>query len=96
MKAAYTVIWKPSLVERTLAEFVLRAMEEGTGSAAITSAMAEIDARLSTRPADAGESRGGPERIICVPPLAVTYEVREDDRIVYVLRARYMPHRPSR
>ena len=96
MRPAYTVIWKPSVIEKTLAEIVLRATEDGTGSSAVAAASAEIDRVLSTRPAEAGESRGGAGRIMIVPPLAVVFEVREADRIVDVLRATYLPRRPSR
>jgi hypothetical protein len=96
MRPAYTVAWPRSLVERTIAAFLLRAMEDGTGSAAVTAATIEIDRILSSRPAEAGESRAGDERILLVPPLAVTYRVREADRIVEVLRAGYRPLRPLR
>jgi hypothetical protein len=96
MRPAYTVAWPRRLIEQTIAEFVLRAIEYGTGSAAITAAMSEIDRVLSSQPAEAGESRAGDERILLVPPLAVTYRIREVDRIVEALRAGYRPLRPLR
>lgn len=94
MTPAFTVIWKPSLIDETIADLVLRAMADGTGSAAIAAAMSAIDARLSSRPIEEGESRSGIERVAFELPLMVTYEIHETERVVYVLRAQYMPHRP--
>ena len=94
MKPAYTVAWPRPLLERMIAEFVLRAMSDGTGSNAVAAAMDEIERRLSSRPTDVGESRGANERVLIVPPLAVTFEVRDADRLVNVLRVSYRPRRP--
>jgi len=91
MRSAYTVAWPRPLVETTLAEFLLRAMEDGTGSAAVTSAMVKIDRVLSTSPIDAGESRDGGERIVFESPLGVTYRVRESERVVEVVLVHYLP-----
>jgi hypothetical protein len=93
MKPAYTVIWKPSLIDETIAEFVIRAIEDGTGAAAIASAMSVVEARLASRPFEEGESRSGIERVTFAQPLMVTYEIHETERIVYVLRAQYFPRR---
>ncbi|MGH7127176.1 MAG: hypothetical protein ACREJB_07500 [Planctomycetaceae bacterium] len=55
--------------------------------------MNEIDRLLGGRPETQGESRGDFERILIVPPLVVTFEIHEEERIVVVLRARYSPRR---
>jgi hypothetical protein len=93
MNGSFRVVWRRRLVEHELAEFVLAAMGRQEGAASITRAMNEIDRLLATAPQTHGESREDYERILIVPPLAVDYEVYEDDRVVYVLRARYLPQK---
>ena len=94
MKPAYTVIWKPSTM-KSLADFVHEAMTDGTGGESVTIASAEIDRALKRMPTEAGESRDGDLRILFVSPLAITFEVREADRLVNVLRVSYRPARPQ-
>ncbi len=91
MTSRFTVIWKRSLIEKDLASYVAEAMEKRGNVGAITRAMTEIDRLLSQRPESEGESRANFERVLIVPPLTVTYEVHEDEQIVYVLRSRYSP-----
>ncbi len=95
MNGAYRVVWPRRLVEHALANFVVAAMQSGQGAADITLAMNEIDRLLAANPQEEGESRDEFERIIIVPPLSVDYEVQEDERIVLILRARYVPRRPA-
>jgi len=57
MSTPYTVIWKRSVIEKSLASFVLAAMERGEDVSAITAAMTEIDRLLATDPEGSGESR---------------------------------------
>jgi hypothetical protein len=57
----------------------------GPDRAAVTAAADTIDSMLARRPRDLGESRPGGTRILIEKPLAVLYEVVEDDRRVYVL-----------
>jgi hypothetical protein len=45
--------------------------------------------QLERKPSAAGESRGGTVRILIEPPLAVHFEVVEDDVTVYVLAVRW-------
>ena len=89
----FTVIWRRALLPR-LAEFYVNALERGQDAAAVTRAVAEIDQRLGGRPETQGESRGEFERVLIVWPLSVSFEVHEDERVVYVLRVRYAPGRP--
>jgi hypothetical protein len=91
---AFTIIWKRSVIETDLPAIVVRAMERGEDVAAITSAMSAIDNRLMFNPGEQGESRGNTERILIVPPLSVTFEIHDEERIVLVLTLRYFLHRP--
>jgi hypothetical protein len=87
----FTVIWRRSLIERTLADIVVRAMGRREDVTAITSAMDAIDRLLSEDPATRGESRDNFERILIVSPLSVTFEVHEEERVVHIMRLRYSP-----
>jgi hypothetical protein len=93
MSAAYRVIWKHFVLHHDIASFVYRAMEAREDVGAITEAMAKIDQLLAARPNQVGESRGEFDRILIVEPLAVDFEVYEEEKIVYVARARYAPRR---
>lgn len=75
----YTVVWKPG-AERALAELWM----EATDRKAVTDAADAIDALLHVGPLDVGESRGQGGRILVVRPVAVYYDVAEDDRLVAV------------
>src|SRR5262245_18877697 len=95
MDGSYRVIWLRRLIEHDLAAFDVAAMQSGAGAAAITEAMNEIDRLLSTSPQSQGESRGPIERILMVPPLAVIYEIHEDEHLVVILRVSYRPPRST-
>jgi hypothetical protein len=82
MTSPYRVIWRRRLIERDLANFVVSAIQGGGTSAPITAAMNEIDRLLTANPQGRGESRDPFERVLIVPPLAVYYEIHEDERIV--------------
>jgi plasmid stabilization system protein ParE len=77
----FTVIWVTS-AENELIKICLDAADRQT----VAASAAEIDQRLRARPEQEGESRSGDRRILIVPPLAVIYRVRLDDRIVRVLQ----------
>ena len=64
-------------------------MQRGDDVNAITVAVTEIGRLLSTVPQSVGESRAGQERVLIVPPLAVLYEVHEEEAIVLILGLRY-------
>lgn len=85
----FRVIWRRLLGDRIAAAFA-EAWEEGRDAEAITRAIAEIDRRLSRDPANEGESRADYERILVVAPVSVVFEVHEDERVVLVLRFRYV------
>src|SRR5438309_453167 len=76
----FSVNWKPSS-EAALAGIWASAQ----GREAITVAANSIDDQLAVNPASRGESRGGSTRILVVSPVAVTYEIRNKDRVVTVL-----------
>ena len=82
----YTVLWKPS-AEAALATLWAAAPDRSAVSAAAN----RIDAILQIDPETRGESRSGSIRILVVPPLAVTFEVQEPDRVVWVLGVRRLP-----
>jgi hypothetical protein len=86
----YTVIWQP-LAEEKLATIWIDAADRG----AITVAAIEIDRRLKKNPESLGESRGGNTRWVVVPPLAVHFDVHQEDRVVRVLTVRSIPTRPA-
>ena len=91
MSGPYRVIWKHHALKSDIASFVYLAMEQGGDADAITRSTAKIDLLLSANPMSGGESRGPFERILIVEPLAVDFEVYEDEKIVYISRARYAP-----
>jgi plasmid stabilization system protein ParE len=76
----YTVIWKPA-AEADLA----RLWTDSPDKRAITDASDRIDALLKKNPGALGESRSGNDRILVIAPLALIFEVLEDDKLVRVL-----------
>lgn len=85
---SYTVTWKPS-AKAKLAEIWIAASDR----TAITAAVSRIDALLRVNPGGQGESRAGISRIFIASPLAVVYDLREDDRVVNVLSVRALRER---
>ncbi len=82
----YTVTWRPSAARR-LSEIWLEASER----TAVTDASNSIDSLLALCPHDQGEERDLATRILIVSPLAVVYEINEDDRRVTILSIRHTP-----
>ena len=76
----YTVIWRPAALEQ-LAEFWVSAADRQ----AITNAADDVDRKLRRDPVDQGESRDQNRRVFYVSPLAVMFEIDDDDRKVHVL-----------
>lgn len=76
----FTVVWVDSAAGE-LAEIWLSVVDRPL----ITAAARDIDHRLRVQPDAVGESREGSRRILIAGPLAVSYEIRLDDRIVRVL-----------
>jgi hypothetical protein len=78
-----------------IARFFVTALEQGQDANAISRAVATIDNFLAREPETCGESRGEYERVMIVSPLRVSFEIHEDERVVFVLGVGYSP-RPSR
>jgi len=76
----YTVLWVPG-AERELAALWL----DEAVRRQITDAASHIDRRLRDDPERQGESRPTGRRILFEMPLAVTFKVFPEDRIVRVL-----------
>jgi hypothetical protein len=77
----YTVVWKPS-AETMLAHLWNTAADRN----AVAQAADTIDALLGRDPLREGESRADTMRVLFAPPLAVHYEVLEDDCLVRVVK----------
>jgi hypothetical protein len=75
----FTVVWQRQ-AEAALATLWTQASNRN----AITKAANAIDALLRREPEKHGESRAGSTRILIIPPLAVRYQIREQDRLVVV------------
>jgi hypothetical protein len=75
----FTVVWK-SDSQNDLADLWIAASDR----AAITKAADTIDRLLCQDPFANSESRTGNNRIMIVPPLAVSYDVSEEDCLVTV------------
>lgn len=85
----YTVVWQPTALQQLAAAWV-----DATDRRAVTRASDQIDTLLGFAPAQVGESRDALRRVLVVPPLAVIYEVIEDDKQVRILRVR-LRERPA-
>jgi hypothetical protein len=84
----FTVLWRP-VAENKLADMWINDPDR----AAIAAAADAIDHLLQVDPLGQGESREGDKRILFYPPLAVLYQVAENDRLVHVLTiGRSNPH----
>ena len=78
----YQVVWTTD-AENDLANAWLAATDRNS----ITRAAAEIDAILAKSPNSLGESRTANVRITFIPPLAVEFEVLDQQQTVYVIAA---------
>ena len=76
----FTVVWLDSAASE-LADAWLTAKDR----AVVTAAARNIDQRLKDSPESAGEAREEIRRILFAGPLAVTFEVSINDRLVRVL-----------
>jgi hypothetical protein len=75
----YTVIWQP-LAQQALAQLWINARDRKE----ISNAANTIDELLRRDAQTRGESRPGDTRVLITPPLAVRFQVREQDRLVIV------------
>ena len=76
----YTVGWTGAALRELASEWI-----QAEDRAAVSAASNEIDRWLAEGPRDQGESRSGMVRIMLVRPLAVEFEIIEDDCKVRVL-----------
>lgn len=79
----YTVSWHPLALDE-LARIWTRVPDRR----AVTEAADRIDQELSNDPEKKGQEFNG-ERLCVAPPLAVTFTIYSDDRIVQVLQVRH-------
>ncbi len=87
----FTVLWTPS-AERQLAQFWLDADDRGV----LRDAADRLDTALAEQADSLGESRSDNVRIAFAPPLAIEFEVLEEDRTVHVLGVwSFTPPRPT-
>lgn len=90
----FRVLW-PERAMQSLAATFLAARAAGD-TEAVNDAVVEAERLLARAPQTAGESRSGAIRLLIVAPVAVEFEVFEDDRVVVVSETRYVPPRPGR
>jgi hypothetical protein len=88
---SHVVVWL-DLAEDQLAAAYLAAQARDAATA-VTEAAARLEAALRLRPSSLGESRGQHQRFVVVRPLAIRFEVHDDERVVVVTDVRYMPRR---
>ncbi len=69
--------------------------EDSSGREAITAATHAMDQLLRSRPTTAGESRTEGRRILFAAPLAITFLVSPEDRVVRVLDVWRVQKRPA-
>lgn len=79
----FKVKWQPA-VRDTLADLWLAATSDVRRK--ITSAARDIELALKRSPQDTGESRDNGRRIFFVSPLAVLFEVDEQENVVRILK----------
>jgi hypothetical protein len=87
----YTVLTKPT-AKADLASLWAGAPDRSD----VTAAANRIDVLLQTDPETRGESRSRSDRILVAPPLAITLEVKEPDRVVWMLGVRRLPPHRAR
>lgn len=84
----FRVIWRRIVVDE-LTRIYTGVFEVRGDTSAITRAVDRADRLLRTNPAEQGESRADYERVLVAEPLAVTFEVFEEEQTVLVLRVVY-------
>jgi hypothetical protein len=76
---SYTVVWIPEAEAE-----IARLWVESSSRSLIAAAVDAMDAALRINPYDVGESRDGNRRLLIAWPLAASYVIKEQDRIVQV------------
>jgi hypothetical protein len=85
------VVWLDTADDQLAAAY-LAAQERGAAEA-VTEAAARLDLLLRTSPTSLGESRSRHQRWAIVRPLAVQFEVHDEEQVVIVTDVRYTPQR---
>ena len=75
----WTVSYQPYAADELAAVWL-----DAADRQAVTDAANLIERELGNDPLNAGESRGGNSRVLCEAPLAVFFDVSEQDRAVTV------------
>jgi hypothetical protein len=86
-----TVVWLDAADDQLAAAY-LAARARGMAGM-VTDAAARVESLLRSHAASLGVSRGRHRRLAVVLPLAVQFEVHDDEQIVIVTGIRYMPPR---
>ncbi len=76
----YTVVWVPAALME-----LATVWNDADDRGAVAAASDEIDRQLGRVPGALGESRGGNVGVLFLDPLAIDFEVVEDDCLVTVL-----------
>ena len=84
----FTVVWVGS-AEQQLTDIWLSAGDK----ADVTQIARTIERELASHPNAIGESRESGQRILCLPPLGVRYQVSMQDRLVRILRVWHITRR---
>jgi hypothetical protein len=85
------VIWLDCAEDQLAAAYL--AAQARDAATAVTEAAARLEPLLRLRAASLGESRGQHQRFVVVRPLAIRFEIHDDERVVVVTDVRYMPRR---
>ncbi len=75
----YTVVWIPEAEAE-----ITRLWIDGRGRSLVAAAVDAMDRQLRDDPLEVGESRDGNRRLLIYWPLAISYVVKDADRVVQV------------
>ena len=92
----YRVIWRNAVIRRRAPEIIDALIERGEAAKPVYQAMARIFVALATDPDEQGESRADGERVFFDEPVSVTYEVHEDEKVVFILTMTYYKPKSER
>ncbi len=85
----YVVVWTDAAAEQLAAAYL--ASRRYGEAAAVTAAANRLDDLCRHNPTAIGESRSGHLRLLAERPLAVEFEVHDEEQAAVVLGVRYLP-----
>ena len=85
----WTVLWNRTQLSEFTATYDELRHRDPVAADRLARSVTKIDRLFEHSPDKAGESRGAFERMVIVPPLAVTFEVHTEEQVVYVMRFHY-------